>query len=168
MIAKSENCIRAKIAKRWYMHVYGLSLMTDQGPSKSIFIKINQWTLILVIGITERKYSYCFSCFSFAPYTGAVFLHDCRANEMVPVYLVIHGVMLIIAIIIGLLQTRSDKYKKKDSKKKKTPKENCIELISTLIHVFLIAWFFYGKCPTTQFREKLIINRSACITWLIL
>lgn len=29
--------------------VYGLCLITDQGPSKSIFIKINQWTCILVI-----------------------------------------------------------------------------------------------------------------------
>uniref|UniRef100_A0A8W8LAF3 Uncharacterized protein n=1 Tax=Magallana gigas TaxID=29159 RepID=A0A8W8LAF3_MAGGI len=79
---------------------------------------------------------------------GSVFLYDCRANEMVPVYLVVHGVFLIIAIIFGLLQTRSDKDKKKDSKKKKTPNEKCIELISTLIHVFLIAWFFYGNSIT--------------------
>lgn len=80
--------------------------------------------------------------------SGSVFLYDCRANEMVPVYLVVHGVFLIIAIIFGLLQTRSDKDKKKDSKKEKTPNEKCIELISTLIHVFLIAWFFYGNSIT--------------------
>uniref|UniRef100_K1P3J2 Uncharacterized protein n=1 Tax=Magallana gigas TaxID=29159 RepID=K1P3J2_MAGGI len=69
---------------------------------------------------------------------GSVFLYDCRANEMVPVYLVVHGVFLIIAIIFGLLQTRSDKDKKKDSKKEKTPNEKCIELISTLIHAPLV------------------------------
>lgn len=96
-------------------------------------------------------------CF-FATYTGSVFLYDCRANEMVPVYLVVHGVFLIIAIIFGLLQTRSDKDKKKDSKKEKTPNEKCIELISTLIHVFLIAWFFYGK-----YRKSSVPPPSLCV-----
>lgn len=31
------------------------------------------------------------TCFSFASNTGVVFLYDCRASEMVPVYLVVHG-----------------------------------------------------------------------------
>lgn len=110
----------------------------------------------LVKGNTFDCFSFCFVFF--ATYTGSVFLYDCRANEMVPVYLVVHGVFLIIAIIFGLLQTRSDKDKKKDSKKEKTPNEKCIELISTLIHVFLIAWFFYGK-----YRDSSVPPPSLCV-----
>lgn len=51
-----------------------------------------------------------------------------------PVYLVVHGVFLIIVIILRLVQSRREK----DRKKKKSRKVNCIELITTLIHIFLV------------------------------
>lgn len=91
------------------------------------------------------------TCFSFASNTGAVFLYDCRANEMVPIYLVVHGVFLIIVIILRLVQSHCEKDRKKDTNKKKSRKENCIELITTLIHIFLILWFFYDKYMYIQF-----------------
>lgn len=85
---------------------------------------------------------------------GAVFLYDCRANELVPIYLLVHGVFLIVAIFIGLLQSRHEKkkdkrkYKGKDDKEKKTGNEKCVDLIQTLIHIFLIIWFFVGNSIT--------------------
>lgn len=61
------------------------------------------------------------------------------------VYLVMHGVFLTIVSILRLVQSRREKDRKKDSKKKKSRKVNCFELITTLIHIFLVLWFFYGK-----------------------
>lgn len=93
------------------------------------------------------------TCFSFASNTGAVFLYDCRASEMIPIhmYLVVHGGFLIAVIILRLVQSRREKDRKKDSNNKKSRKENCIELITTLIHIFLILWFFYDKYMYIQF-----------------
>lgn len=51
-----------------------------------------------------------------------------------PVYLVMHGVFLTIVSILRLVQSRREK----DRKKKKSRKVNCIELITTLIHIFLV------------------------------
>lgn len=67
-------------------------------------------------------------------HVGAVFFYDCRASEMIPVYLVVHGVFLTIVSILRLVQSRREK----DRKKKKSRKVNCIELITTLIHIFLV------------------------------
>lgn len=50
------------------------------------------------------------------------------------VYLVMHGVFLTIVSILRLVQSRREK----DRKKKKSRKVNCIELITTLIHIFLV------------------------------
>lgn len=90
------------------------------------------------------------TCFS---NTGAVFLYDCRASEMIPIhmYLVVHGGFLIAVIILRLVQSRREKDRKKDTNKKKSRKENFIELITTLIHIFLILWFFYDKYMYIQF-----------------
>lgn len=68
-----------------------------------------------------------------------------------PLYLVVHGVFLIIVIILRLVQSRREKDRKKDSNNKKSRKENCIELITTIIHIFLNLWFFYDKYMYIQF-----------------
>lgn len=97
-----------------------------------------------------------FYLFSFASNKGPVFLYDCRASERIPIYLVVHGVFLIVVIILRLVQSRCEKDRKKGINKKKTRTENCIELITTLIHIFLFLWFFYGKYTEYSIWQSLL------------
>ncbi|XP_062585523.1 transmembrane protein 272-like [Saccostrea cucullata] len=85
---------------------------------------------------------------------GAIYLDDCPAQRLIPIYLIVDGVFTCISILYGLLKSAlKDKEKEGegDGKNKDKPKSkgrkagDCLE---SLINTFLFAWFICGNVFT--------------------
>lgn len=84
--------------------------------------------------IVKEKICQSFTCFSFASNTGAVFFY-----EMIPQYIWWCTASSSSSLSsLDWCKFAVRKTGKKDSKNKKSRKNNCIELITTLIHIFLV------------------------------
>ena len=79
---------------------------------------------------------------------GAIYLDDCPAQRLIPIFLVVNGVFSIVSLLINMIKNCTKKKKDDDDfgddeeKKKGNPIVTCID---SLLNIFLFAWFICGK-----------------------
>lgn len=73
---------------------------------------------------------------------GAVFLDDCRAERMIPIYLIVQGVFFSVKSIFGIVL--HCKNKDKEEHEEKDGASKCLTVLERLIDTFLFIWFIAG------------------------
>ncbi|XP_048778349.2 transmembrane protein 272-like [Ostrea edulis] len=81
---------------------------------------------------------------------GSIYMYDCRAERMIPIFLVVHGVFLCIDIFYGLRKKclKEGKEKDKKTKKEKSKAKKADDCLQTLLNFFLFIWFICGNIFT--------------------
>lgn len=74
---------------------------------------------------------------------GAIHLHDCPKERMIPIYLVVAGSVGILSNLITMVRGRKNSGDENGEEKKQPAG------FEQLLNVFLTAWFIAGICSTT-------------------
>ena len=80
----------------------------------------------------------CFKMFD----TGALYLHDCKIQRFIPIYLVVGGAFALYANIAGLVQSICQQ---KDPDSERRCFGAFCKVSESLISCFMLAWFIAGK-----------------------
>lgn len=71
---------------------------------------------------------------------GAIHLHNCNAEPMIPIYLLVAGCFGVIMNLFSLIQRcRKTEQEREEDQKNINPLES-------LVNCFLFAWFIAGMC----------------------
>ncbi|XP_076076605.1 transmembrane protein 272-like isoform X2 [Mytilus galloprovincialis] len=93
---------------------------------------------------------------------GATYLHDCPAEKMIPIYLIVAGVFTIITNILTIIRGRVNNWKEGEEEKQSgAGPEHCIIC-------FLFAWFVAGfrRCQRHNVFDFPCHVMQSC-AWLI-
>jgi len=74
--------------------------------------------------------------------TGALYLHDCKIQRFIPIYLVVGGAFALYANIAGLVQSICQQ---KDPDSERRCFGAFCKVSESLISCFMLAWFIAGK-----------------------